>query len=110
MSAEQPTSINIIETFTSKQKEQWETVAPFFEKERKITMFVLFDPGNPKEIMIDCLEDGLMGTIIRGTFEEGLNSLRTPEEMENNRDNYSVIAQVMIANGSAEINDKLCCS
>lgn len=110
MSAEQHVSIDIIDTFTSEQKKQWEAVAPFFENGRKITLSTFFEPGEAKEIFIDCLEEDFMGTIIRGTFEGNLNSLRTPEEMKNNRDNYSAIAQAMIANGSAQINVDLSCS
>ena len=100
MSAEQLTPIDIIETFTPEQKKQWEMVAPFFENGRKITMSTLFDPNKPKEIFIDCLEEDFTGTIIKGTLEETAND----------QDDYFVIAQAIIANGSAKINDKLCCS
>ena len=94
MSAEQLTSIDIVDTFTPKQKEQWETIAPFFENGRKITISTFFEPGKPKEFFIDCLEEGFMETIIKGTLEETVN----------NQDSHLVIAQAMIANGSAQIN------
>ena len=105
MSAEKPNPIDLIDTFTPEQKEQWQAIAPFFENGREITLSTVRQgPNNPTEVFIDCLEEDSMGTIIRGIFEGNLNSLRNPEEMENNQDNCLVIAQAIIANGSAQIN------
>ena len=104
MIVENPKQISLIETFTPKQKEIWETIAPFFENGRKITMFTISNPGEPKELFIDCLDDDYRGTIIRGTIEGDTRSFRTPEEDKDNRDNYATLAQAMIANGSAQIS------
>lgn len=108
MSAEQLKSIDIVDTFTPKQKEQWQIVSSFFEDGSKMTMFSVHDGSDkPTEIFLDCLEEDFMGTVIKGTLEENLHSFRTPEQAKNNQDNYPAIAQAMIANGSAQINVKL---
>lgn len=105
MSKEQSNSIDIINIFTPEQKEQWQTIAPFFENGRKIILSTIRQgPNNPTEVSIDCLEEGSTGRIIKGIFEGDLSSLRTPEEMKKNRDNLLAIAQAIIANGSAQIN------
>ena len=108
MSAEQLKSIDITDTFTPKQKEQWQKVSPFFEDGSRMTMFSLRDgPDKPTEIFLDCLEEDFMGTVIKGTLEESLDSFRTPKQAKNNQDNHLAIAQAIIANGSAQINVKL---
>ena len=105
MSKEKPNSIDIVDTFTPEQKEQWQVIAPFFENGRKIILSTIRQgPNNPTEVFLDCLEEGFTGRIIKGVFEGNLNSLRTPEGMKTNQDNNLVIAQAIIANGSAQIN------
>ncbi len=105
MSAEKPNSIDLIETFTPKQKEQWQTIAPFFEDGSRIVIsFIHNGPDKPIEIYLDSLDDDFMGTVIKGTLEGNPDSFRTPEQAKNNQDNKPAIAQAMIANGSAQIN------
>jgi len=84
--------------------QEFETIGDRFVRNLKITMFTISNPGEPKELFIDCLDDDYRGTIIRGTIEGDTRSFRTPEEDKDNRDNYATLAQAMIANGSAQIS------